>query len=618
MIMGNEKRVPGFCLSDARNGYTRVLQTPLTSDSGYTKRTKSVVFVRAHVYFRGFKQNRLQVWSQEVSSTDSLLSVQPSKYLRTLFSSYLTDFARSEDDNSATGPRTPSPTRRTISPSATTNAPQQTPSLHDLTHRPALADDHAHDRQISHDQTESQLISTFVFLAANLALSETVDASVTNLLDRLRNKDLGVLNPHLVTLGYGSSFIVDAFSSDANVVNDADSERDDLERSLIRRDNDKTLKPIPVPIPIPSSRSRSTSAPPPFPLIVFKRTIPTPLTSASTTRHQKPCSRISALLLELRVLAHPPLRSHPNIVSLLGVAWETDPGWNPGGDSITRKWPVLIMERAGMGTLEDFFAHHQHQQEAQKSSSSSISINVRLKLALDVVQGLQALHACGVLHGDVKTTNVLVFDGDDPSSQFSSSCSGGAAAAAQNQPCFFTAKLADFSGVLYDAQDDRSVILPSGTRPWNAPEWNRQLRGRKALLKTDVYSLGLLIWRIVEGGRHPFVRSRNNEEDEGAWDEVETSKHVDDSDDEDGHGVGGGGLRSYMKSLPLSSLSLETYGQVNLERMLSDVLDCTVRRDPDMRDLERVEKILRKAEGYQRYRTVIASCLRPIDWKIII
>src|SRR5947209_19264057 len=47
----------------------------------------------------------------------------------------------------------------------------------------------------SHDgRSESQLFSSFISLAYSLALEEPEDSTVVDLLDRLRHKDLGVLN----------------------------------------------------------------------------------------------------------------------------------------------------------------------------------------------------------------------------------------------------------------------------------------------------------------------------------------------------------------------------------------------------------------------------------------
>jgi serine/threonine protein kinase len=174
-------------------------------------------------------------------------------------------------------------------------------------------------------------------------------------------------------------------------------------------------------------------------------------------------------MTELRILTHDPITKHENIIKFHGIAWETDPL------DLQRKWPVLLMERATHGTLTDFL-----------SVSGPQSILMKYSVALDVVLGLKILHRCGVLHGDIKSDNVLVLENRDPETR-------------QERPVI--AKLGDFSGVLFDMKDH--AITPSRTRPWNAPEWKQRL-SPASLLKTDVYSLGFLIYRIMTNGSHPF------------------------------------------------------------------------------------------------------------------
>jgi serine/threonine protein kinase len=338
------------------------------------------------------------------------------------------------------------------------------------------------------DNIESQLFSSFVSLAYSLALEEPQESSVVDLLDRLRHKDLGVLSTHLLTVGYGSSFVVSRFSS-----------QDDI---------------------------------PDLDLIVLKRTIPT-TASQSEYRVQK---RVKSLMIELRVLTHDPIRKHENIIKFLGIAWETDPL------DLQRKWPVLIMERATYGTLSDFL-----------NTPGSKSPLTKLSLALDVVRGLQILHRCGVLHGDIKTDNVLVLENRDPDTQ-------------DERPII--AKLGDFSGVLFDMKDH--MAIPSGTQPWNAPEW-RQSLPPALLLKTDVYSLGFLIYRIMTNGKYPF----RDLPKEPSWTKVETMKRDADK------------MLEYMKSL---SVSQDNFNLKDLHAML----DQTLRNDPNLRDLNEVESILQK------------------------
>lgn len=62
--------------------------------------------------------------------------------------------------------------------------------------------------------------------------------------------------------------------------------------------------------------------------------------------------------------------------------------------------------------------------------------------------------------------------------------------------------MSDFGGALLDS--DTLESLPTPTRPWNAPEW-RADRPRSQVLKSDTYSLGLLIWCIALNGANPFM-----------------------------------------------------------------------------------------------------------------
>ncbi|KAF1830818.1 ankyrin [Decorospora gaudefroyi] len=115
----------------------------------------------------------------------------------------------------------------------------------------------------------------------------------------------------------------------------------------------------------------------------------------------------------------------------------------------------------------------------------------RLRFAADVTSGLLALHRAGVIHGDVKTDNVLVFP-------------------ANNGEC--VAKISDFG----------SVIVLGGLQPWryygtpatNAPEVANQTRSKldiQGLQKCDNYSLGLLILETVVGHLDDVVMGKTAE-----------------------------------------------------------------------------------------------------------
>lgn len=176
--------------------------------------------------------------------------------------------------------------------------------------------------------------------------------------------------------------------------------------------------------------------------------------------------KLEAILLELRVLSHPPLRNHPNIVQLMGVAWQGD------AQDQNMKWPVLIVDYADKGSLLDVL-----------ESGPGLDFETKMSLFQDVCEGLHALHTCKVVHGDLKLDNVLVFTNN-------------------GSGCGCTAKLSDFGGALLDGQE--GFQEPTGTPPWTAPE-HKTKRPRGHLLLSDVYALGLLLWRILLDGQNPFL-----------------------------------------------------------------------------------------------------------------
>ncbi|KAH7317911.1 kinase-like domain-containing protein, partial [Rhexocercosporidium sp. MPI-PUGE-AT-0058] len=150
---------------------------------------------------------------------------------------------------------------------------------------------------------------------------------------------------------------------------------------------------------------------------------------------------------------------HRNIVRLLTYGWDDGPV------------PYLVLEYADLGSL-DHFLQNNKQLWAEKD-----------RVLIGLASALELLHACEVIHGDIKLGNILVF---------------------ANRKRGFDAKLADFGLSCSMALGQRVF---RGTRVSNAPE----IRCQTALVedtavyeKANVYSYRLALWEILNDGRHYF------------------------------------------------------------------------------------------------------------------
>ncbi|KAK4210138.1 kinase-like domain-containing protein [Rhypophila decipiens] len=176
-----------------------------------------------------------------------------------------------------------------------------------------------------------------------------------------------------------------------------------------------------------------------------------------------------SLLLEIQVLQHDPLVSHPNIIDILGMDWTI----SETGVQV----PRVVVEYATYGTLNAFLHDH----------GKGVGLTTRLEIWSDISMGLEMLHRCQLVHGDMKLLNILVF-------RDSGTGRG------------VVAKLSDFGGTLTDFDLEPEQIY-RGSNGYRAPELTNHLSmGLAELQKCDIFALGLCFWEILDNGE-PYYKS---------------------------------------------------------------------------------------------------------------
>ncbi|KAF5615416.1 serine threonine kinase [Fusarium sp. NRRL 52700] len=172
-------------------------------------------------------------------------------------------------------------------------------------------------------------------------------------------------------------------------------------------------------------------------------------------------NQMDALIREIRVLTNQRVSDSVEIVDLLNIIWEYE-------QNILR--PVLVIEYAECGTLDDFIR-----------SGRARYLRIKAGLCHNVATGLAVLHQEGIVHGDVKCGNVVVFE---------------------ERGGLFKAKLIDFGFCIFLMEQDPGVrIEVGGTQPFQAPEVISPLES-EALVFTDCFSFGMLVWQVLLDGVH--------------------------------------------------------------------------------------------------------------------
>jgi serine/threonine protein kinase len=164
---------------------------------------------------------------------------------------------------------------------------------------------------------------------------------------------------------------------------------------------------------------------------------------------------LSSMIQELRILADAKLKDHPSFPHILGVFFQEE--------SPSSVRPCLIFDLA----ISDLGTY------LRTSRSTGIDSRSMTALCSQVANGICAMHAYGLVHGDIKPQNVLLFRRDGE----------------------IRATIADLGTCGVPTQ---SIVIP-GTRAFWAPEnhSNSPFHTYMNQNPRDVYSFGLLIFSIL-------------------------------------------------------------------------------------------------------------------------
>ncbi|KAM0482366.1 hypothetical protein ACHAPX_002883 [Trichoderma viride] len=184
---------------------------------------------------------------------------------------------------------------------------------------------------------------------------------------------------------------------------------------------------------------------------------------------------LRAVISEIIVLGHPEIRGHPNIVRLVGVCFEIDA-------QTKIPWPVLVLQKAEHGDLKKFM---------ESPRGKGLSLRERLDLCVDVAAAITLMHREGIIHGDIKPENVLIF-----------------ASEADNK---INTRVTDFGySTLHASNSSEAQIRLPFSVPWNAPETvedrDRLFSVHDAKL-TDIYSFGMLCaWVLFQDSLRSTIK----------------------------------------------------------------------------------------------------------------
>ncbi|KAG1674214.1 hypothetical protein FOA52_013834 [Chlamydomonas sp. UWO 241] len=156
---------------------------------------------------------------------------------------------------------------------------------------------------------------------------------------------------------------------------------------------------------------------------------------------------------------------------LSGTSGSGSPGWEEDTSCEYGYEVQLVMEYCDGQTLDCAF-----RQGALTGLPPPAAYATNLELLCGVARGAMHLHMLNLVHGDLKTRNVLL-------------------RASPSEPCGFISKLADFGmSMMMDTHEQtHKSCRPQGTPSHMAPELIVDGRQSKA---ADVYAFGIMMWEV--------------------------------------------------------------------------------------------------------------------------